>query len=283
MDTLSIKTYLLLSYTFNFPIQIPIFNLSFFFISLSLSLFMATRIPFTESQWEELENQALVFKYLAANMPVPPHLLFLIKRPFLFSSSSSSSSSSSFFSPTLSPHFGWNVYEMGMGRKIDAEPGRCRRTDGKKWRCSKEAYPDSKYCERHMHRGKNRSSSRKPPPTQFTPNLFLDSSSRRRRSGYMDDFFSIEPSGSIKSCSGSAMEDNDDGSCRGINNEEKQPDRHCFILGTDLRTRERPLMLEEKLKQRDHDNEEEQGSKRFYRFLDEWPSSKSSVSTSLFI
>jgi hypothetical protein len=49
---------------------------------------------------------------------------------------------------------------MGLGRKIDPEPGRCRRTDGKKWRCSKEAYPDSKYCERHMHRGKNR--SRKP-------------------------------------------------------------------------------------------------------------------------
>ena len=50
--------------------------------------------------------------------------------------------------------------QMGLGRKIDPEPGRCRRTDGKKWRCSKEAYPDSKYCERHMHRGKNR--SRKP-------------------------------------------------------------------------------------------------------------------------
>lgn len=50
---------------------------------------------------------------------------------------------------------------MGYGRKAeDPEPGRCRRTDGKKWRCSKEAYPDSKYCERHMHRGKNR--SRKP-------------------------------------------------------------------------------------------------------------------------
>jgi len=49
---------------------------------------------------------------------------------------------------------------MGLGRKTDPEPGRCRRTDGKKWRCSKEAYPDSKYCERHMHRGKNR--SRKP-------------------------------------------------------------------------------------------------------------------------
>jgi len=61
---------------------------------------------------------------------------------------------------------------MGLGRKIDPEPGRCRRTDGKKWRCSKEAYPDSKYCERHMHRGKNR--SRKPvevlKPTPTTTN-----------------------------------------------------------------------------------------------------------------
>lgn len=61
----------------------------------------------------------------------------------------------------------WGCLQMGYGRKVDPEPGRCRRTDGKKWRCSKEAYPDSKYCERHMHRGKNR--SRKPveisPPT----------------------------------------------------------------------------------------------------------------------
>lgn len=54
----------------------------------------------------------------------------------------------------------WGCFQMGLGRKIDPEPGRCRRTDGKKWRCSKEAYPDSKYCEKHMHRGKNR--SRKP-------------------------------------------------------------------------------------------------------------------------
>ena len=43
------------------------------------------------------------------------------------------------------------------GKKVDPEPGRCRRTDGKKWRCSKDAYPGSKYCERHMHRGRNRS------------------------------------------------------------------------------------------------------------------------------
>ncbi|GMN53018.1 hypothetical protein TIFTF001_022159 [Ficus carica] len=56
---------------------------------------------------------------------------------------------------------------MGLGRKIDPEPGRCRRTDGKKWRCSKEAFPDSKYCERHMHRGKNR--SRKPVEVLKSP------------------------------------------------------------------------------------------------------------------
>lgn len=56
---------------------------------------------------------------------------------------------------------------MGFGRKVDPEPGRCRRTDGKKWRCSKEAYADSKYCERHMHRGRNR--SRKPVEVSSTP------------------------------------------------------------------------------------------------------------------
>lgn len=52
------------------------------------------------------------------------------------------------------------------GKKFDPEPGRCRRTDGKKWRCSKDAHPDSKYCERHMHRGRNR--SRKPVESQST-------------------------------------------------------------------------------------------------------------------
>lgn len=43
---------------------------------------------------------------------------------------------------------------------MDPEPGRCRRTDGKKWRCSRNVVAGQKYCERHMHRGRNR--SRKP-------------------------------------------------------------------------------------------------------------------------
>lgn len=35
----------------------------------------------------------------------------------------------------------------------ELELGRCRRTDGKKWRCRRDVIPDQKYCARHMHRG----------------------------------------------------------------------------------------------------------------------------------
>jgi len=53
---------------------------------------------------------------------------------------------------------------------VDPEPNRCRRTDGKKWRCGKSVVPGQKYCEKHMHRGRNR--SRKPVETpQLNPPL----------------------------------------------------------------------------------------------------------------
>ncbi|KAL7091865.1 hypothetical protein ACP275_12G130100 [Erythranthe tilingii] len=134
--------------------------------------------PFTTSQWQELEHQALVFKYMISGLQIPQDLLFTIT-----TSLHSSLSSKLLHHPPPPQHMiGWNGYQyeqqMGYGhRKIDPEPGRCRRTDGKKWRCSKEAYPDSKYCERHMHRGRNR--SRKPvenitlsskPPTNINNN-----------------------------------------------------------------------------------------------------------------
>ncbi|XP_059457547.1 growth-regulating factor 5-like isoform X2 [Corylus avellana] len=114
------------------------------------------RSPFTATQWQELEHQALIFKYIISGIPIPPDLLYSVKRSLDCSISS-----------RLFPQHpvGWACFEMGFGRKVDPEPGRCRRTDGKKWRCSKEAYPDSKYCERHMHRGRNR--SRK--PVEVTP------------------------------------------------------------------------------------------------------------------
>ena len=56
---------------------------------------------------------------------------------------------------------GWGSFHLGFsGGNMDPEPGRCRRTDGKKWRCSRDAVPDQKYCERHINRGRHR--SRKP-------------------------------------------------------------------------------------------------------------------------
>lgn len=48
-------------------------------------------------------------------------------------------------------------FKLRFPNGTDAEPGRCKRTDGKKWRCSRDVAPDQKYCERHMHRGRPRS------------------------------------------------------------------------------------------------------------------------------
>ncbi|KAL8238936.1 hypothetical protein R6Q59_015503 [Mikania micrantha] len=110
------------------------------------------RPPFTPVQWQELEHQALIYKYLVAGVPVPYDLVVPIRR------SLEALSARLFSNPTS---LGYCSY---YGKKFDPEPGRCRRTDGKKWRCSKDAHPDSKYCERHMHRGRNR--SRKPVESQ---------------------------------------------------------------------------------------------------------------------
>ncbi|KAJ7943931.1 Growth-regulating factor [Quillaja saponaria] len=113
----------------------------------SSSMWAGAQPLFTVAQWQELEQQALIFKYLKAGVPVPSDLLVPIHKSFQL------------MSAKLVPHstLGYCSYN---GKKIDPEPGRCRRTDGKKWRCSKDANPDSKYCERHMNR--RRSRSRKP-------------------------------------------------------------------------------------------------------------------------
>ncbi|KAJ0458240.1 putative transcription factor interactor and regulator C3H-WRC/GRF family [Helianthus annuus] len=37
------------------------------------------RYPFAATQWQELEHQALVYKYMISSMPIPPGLLFTIK------------------------------------------------------------------------------------------------------------------------------------------------------------------------------------------------------------
>ncbi|KAK6948008.1 WRC domain [Dillenia turbinata] len=54
-----------------------------------------------------------------------------------------------------------------FGNSSDPEPWRCRRTDGKKWRCSRDVAPDQKYCERHSHKGRPRSRKHVEPHHNF--------------------------------------------------------------------------------------------------------------------
>ncbi|KAH9307290.1 hypothetical protein KI387_035201 [Taxus chinensis] len=110
-----------------------------------------SRFCFTQSQWQELEHQALIFKYMMAGVPVPSDLLMPIRK------SVSELTGLSALSAPRHPTMGWSSFNLRFANNTDPEPGRCRRTDGKKWRCSRDVAPDQKYCERHMHRGRPRS------------------------------------------------------------------------------------------------------------------------------
>ncbi|XP_021865891.2 growth-regulating factor 3 isoform X2 [Spinacia oleracea] len=116
------------------------------------------RYSFSLAQWQELELQALIYRHMAAGASVPPELLQLVKKSLL------TSSTAPYYLHHYSPHFqpAAALLQAGYWGKgsMDPEPGRCRRTDGKKWRCSRDVVAGHKYCERHMHRGRNR--SRKP-------------------------------------------------------------------------------------------------------------------------
>ncbi|XP_041001859.1 LOW QUALITY PROTEIN: growth-regulating factor 9-like [Juglans microcarpa x Juglans regia] len=111
-------------------------------------------VVLTPAQLHELQGQSFIYKHLEAGLPVPLHLLVPIWK-----------SVASCFGPSiykLYPSFIGYFSPQGFDYRtmMDPEPGRCRRTDGKKWRCGKDVVPDQKYCERHMHRGRQR--SRKP-------------------------------------------------------------------------------------------------------------------------
>lgn len=65
--------------------------------------YATVRGPFTPSQWIELEHQALIYKYLNANAPVPSNLLIPLKKalyPYGLSGSSPNSCK------LLQSHFG---------------------------------------------------------------------------------------------------------------------------------------------------------------------------------
>ncbi|PWA94039.1 WRC domain, Glutamine-Leucine-Glutamine, QLQ, Growth-regulating factor [Artemisia annua] len=96
------------------------------------------KVIFTAAQWQELERQTMIYKYIMASIPVPANL--------------------------LSTQSNKGVMDLRFSSGSDPEPWRCRRTDGKKWRCSRDIIPDQKYCERHSH--KSRPRSRKPVEIQ---------------------------------------------------------------------------------------------------------------------
>ncbi|KAG2681346.1 hypothetical protein I3760_11G140600 [Carya illinoinensis] len=110
---------------------------------------------FTVLQLQELQLQAFIYKYMEAALPVPYHLLLPLWKSVASSLGGLNDVVSSGHTSLLgSGPMPWD-YRSSMDP--DPEPGRCRRTDGKKWRCSKEAAPHKKYCERHMQRGRQRS------------------------------------------------------------------------------------------------------------------------------
>ncbi|KAL7141544.1 hypothetical protein ABFS83_08G060600 [Erythranthe nasuta] len=119
--------------------------------------------PFTPSQWMELEHQALIYKHIVANVPVPSNLLVPLKRSLYA------------YGSYASNLLGWGPFHLGYSGSNDPEPGRCRRTDGKKWRCSRDSVPDQKYCERHINRGRHR--SRKPVEGQNNGHAIVSGSS----------------------------------------------------------------------------------------------------------
>ncbi|XP_021657952.2 growth-regulating factor 3 isoform X2 [Hevea brasiliensis] len=126
---------------------------------------------FSLAQWQELELQALIYRYMLAGAAVPPELLQPIKKSVL--------RSPPYFLHHPLQHYSYYQPTWYWGRAaMDPEPGRCRRTDGKKWRCSRDVVAGQKYCERHVHRGRNR--SRKPveipTPTSSTTTTTIGTS-----------------------------------------------------------------------------------------------------------
>ncbi|URE37640.1 growth-regulating factor [Musa troglodytarum] len=139
---------------------------------------------FTLAQWQELELQALIYKNMIAGVSVPLELVLPIKRSLLGASPFS-------HHPELYHHLQPSWLQTGYWGRwvVDPEPGRCRRTDGKKWRCSREVVVGQKYCERHVHRGRNRSRKHVEIPTPTSTDGFkaaLSSPSCLPRANHFD-------------------------------------------------------------------------------------------------
>ncbi|KAG8391699.1 hypothetical protein BUALT_Bualt01G0214400 [Buddleja alternifolia] len=116
-----------------------------------------TESIFTDAQFHEFYQQILVYNFFSSLLPLPLNLFLPIWHKVL------DSFGPAIFKkyPSLTGFGSWN--SDCSSTMDDSEPGRCRRTDGRKWRCSKNVIPNQKYCERHMHRGRQGSRKRVEP------------------------------------------------------------------------------------------------------------------------
>ncbi|KAK4422739.1 Growth-regulating factor 12 [Sesamum alatum] len=115
---------------------------------------------FTLMQLRELEQQLLIYHYMEAGITVPTSLILPILRSF------DRFPAAHLLYPNLLRN---NPLCCDPKCSMDPEPRRCRRTDGKKWRCSKNAVEGQKYCHSHLHRGRPRSRDHvQPSPTTTT-------------------------------------------------------------------------------------------------------------------
>ncbi|KAI8019903.1 Serine/threonine-protein kinase CTR1 [Camellia lanceoleosa] len=107
---------------------------------------------------------------------------------------------------------GWGSFEMGYGRKVDPEPGRCRRANGKKWS--------------YVHGVRDEVDSRAPfPEASGTP---LTTSSSNTAYSQLD-FHGLTGSGKSR--------------------EQQQQQKHCFVLDSDFRSG-KPMEVEREEKQK---------------------------------
>ncbi|XP_037493264.1 growth-regulating factor 9 isoform X2 [Jatropha curcas] len=110
----------------------------------------------TAAQLDELQRQVAIYRYIAAGLIVPSALVLPIWKSV---AASSGFANGGIYRPYPSI-VEFSPQDLNYRNMMDSEPVRCRRTDGKKWKCRRSVVPGQKYCERHIHRGRQR--SRKP-------------------------------------------------------------------------------------------------------------------------
>ncbi|KAI9164766.1 hypothetical protein LWI28_001579 [Acer negundo] len=94
-----------------------------------------TRGNFTHSQLNELNQQLWIMTHITVNVPLPSHLLNYL-------------------------HESTGTFFLGSDSN-DSELERRHRTDGKKWRCSRNVVSQQKFCWEHKYRAQAHHHSRK--------------------------------------------------------------------------------------------------------------------------